>query len=156
MLSVAVVAGKKADAWGRKQLLFAGFLVLPVRGALYTLSDDRFWLLGVQLLDGVGAGLFSVLAPLVLADLMKGTGRFNLSLGALATVQGLGVALSSVVGGFIVAKAGYTVAFLSLAVVAAEALLLFFFLMPETKNLGSDEAAEADVPPGFANGVRAE
>jgi hypothetical protein len=25
---------------------------------LYTLSDDRFWLVAVQLLDGVGAGIF--------------------------------------------------------------------------------------------------
>jgi len=156
MLSVAVVAGKKADTWGRKQLLLAGFMVLPVRGVLYTLSDDRFWLLGVQLLDGIGAGLFSVLAPLVLADLMKGTGRFNLSLGALATVQGLGAALSSVVAGFIVVKAGYSFAFLLLAVVATGALLLFFFCMPETKNLSSNQGAEPGVRPGFASGARAE
>jgi MFS family permease len=93
---------------------------------------------------------------LVLADLMKGTGRFNLSLGALATVQGLGAALSSVVAGFIVVKAGYSFAFLLLAVVATGALLLFFFCMPETKNLSSNQGAEPGVRPGFASGARAE
>jgi len=61
---------------------------------LYTLSDNSFWLIGVQVLDGVGAGIFGALAPLVIADIMRGTGRYNLALGAIATVQGIGASLS--------------------------------------------------------------
>ena len=53
-----------------------------------------FWLIGVQVLDGVGAGIFGALAPLVIADIMRGTGRYNLALGAIATVQGIGASLS--------------------------------------------------------------
>jgi hypothetical protein len=45
--------------------------------SLAALSDDSFWLAGVQLLDGVGAGIFGALAPLVIGDVMRGTGRFN-------------------------------------------------------------------------------
>ncbi len=65
-------------------------LILPVRAILYTLSDDSFWLMSVQLLDGVGAGIFGALAPLVIADLMRGTGHYNLAQGLVATVQGIG------------------------------------------------------------------
>jgi MFS family permease len=115
MLPMALLVGAKADAWGRKPIFLAGFAILPIRGMLYTLSDDRFWLIGVQLLDGVGAGIFRVLAPLVVADLMRGTGRYNVSLGAIATVQGIGASLSNTVAGAVVVQAGYNVAFLTLA-----------------------------------------
>jgi hypothetical protein len=72
----------------RKPILLAALAVLPLRGVLYTLSDDRFWLVAVQLLDGVGNGILGAMTPLVVADLMRGTGRYNVSLGAIATVHG--------------------------------------------------------------------
>jgi hypothetical protein len=42
---------------------------------LCTFSNNSFWLISVQLLDGVGAGIFGALMPLVIADLMRDTGR---------------------------------------------------------------------------------
>jgi hypothetical protein len=87
MLPIALLVGRTADSWGRKPLFLAGFAILPIRAVLYTLSDNRFWLVGVQLLDGGGAGIFGALTPLVIADIMRGTGRYNLALGAIATAQ---------------------------------------------------------------------
>ncbi len=83
MVPVAWLVGAKADSWGRKPLLLAGFIILPLRGVLYVLSDNPYWLVGVQLLDGIGAGAFGALMPLVVKDLTQGTGRFNVSLGAI-------------------------------------------------------------------------
>jgi len=74
MLPIALLVGYKADIWGRKPLFLAGFAILPLRAVLYTLSDNSFWLIGVQLLDGVGAGIFGALTPLLVADIMRGTG----------------------------------------------------------------------------------
>jgi MFS family permease len=139
MLPMALLVGAKADAWGRKPIFLAAFAILPIRGMLYTLSDDRFWLMGVQLLDGVGAGIFGVLAPLVVADLMRGTGRYNVSLGAIATVQGIGASLSNAVAGAVVVQAGYNVAFLTLAGFASVAFAIFLFAMPETKPQGAQD-----------------
>ena len=68
--------GGKPTAWGREAIFLAGFAILPLRAVLYTFSERAgFWLIGVQLLDGVGAGIFGALAPLVVADIMRGTGR---------------------------------------------------------------------------------
>ncbi len=78
-----------------------------------------YWLVAVQLLDGVGAGIFGALFPVIVKDLTQGTGRFNVSLGALSTVFGLGAALSNSLAGFVVQQAGYNAAFLTLAGVAA-------------------------------------
>lgn len=132
MVPMALLAGAKADVWGRKPLLLAGFLILPLRGLLYTFSDDPYWLVAVQLLDGVGAGLFGALFPVMVKDLTLGSGHFNVSLGALTTAFGLGAALSNGLAGFVVEAAGYSAAFLTLAGVAAAAFLLLLIGVPET------------------------
>jgi MFS family permease len=132
MVPMAILVGRKANRWGRKPLLLAGFFVLAIRGALYTFSDDPYWLVGVQLLDGVGAGLFGALMPLIVADLMEGTGRFNIAQGAVMTAQGIGASLSTTLAGLIVVEAGYAAAFLTLAAIAAAALALYWLAMPET------------------------
>jgi MFS family permease len=124
MIPMATLVGRKADSWGRKPLVLAAFAILPLRASLYTFSDDRFWLVGVQLLGGVGAGLYSVLFVLVVADLTRGSGHFNLAQGAVNTAHGLGAALSAALAGFIVVRAGYSVAFLTLGAIAAGGFLL--------------------------------
>jgi predicted MFS family arabinose efflux permease len=136
MVPAALLVGAKADLWGRKPLLLAGFLILPLRGVLYTLSDDAYWLVAVQLLDGVGAGLFGALFPIMVKDLTQGTGHFNISLGALTTAFGLGAALSNGLAGFVVQEAGYSAAFLTLAGIAAVAVVLLGVGVPETQRSG--------------------
>jgi hypothetical protein len=78
----------------------------------------------VQILDGVGLGLFDALLALELADVMRGTRRYNVSRGVvIGTIQGIGGSLSNGVAGLIVVTAGYDIAFLALAALAAMALL---------------------------------
>ena len=132
MLPVALAVGRTADRIGRKPILLVGFAVLPVRALLYTLSDNAAWLIAVQLLDGIGAGIFGAITPLLIADLMRGSGRYNLAQGAVATMQGLGASLSGLAAGVIVDHLGYSAAFLSFGAAACAALLALFFVMPET------------------------
>ena len=68
---------------------------------------------------------------------MRGTGRYNLAQGAIATTQGVGAAISALAAGEVTDHFGYSVSFLFLGAVAALAWLVFFALMPETR----DEAA---------------
>ena len=96
----------------------------------------------MQLLDGIGAGIFGVVSVLVVADLTKGTGRFNLTQGALATATGVGAGLSNLLAGFVVKAAGFDAGFLTLAAIAAAAALFFALAMPET--LQTDRPALGD------------
>jgi MFS family permease len=137
MVPVAAIAGRLTDVWGRKSIFLIGFISLPIRGVLFTLSDQPSFVISVQILDGVGAALFGVLSVLVVADLTKGTGRFNITQGAIATATGVGASLSMLLAGLIVEYAGYQAAFLSLAAVATVALLIFWTLMPETKEFAT-------------------
>jgi MFS family permease len=132
MLPIAVLVGRTADSWGRKPLFLVGFGILPIRAVLYTFSDNSAWLIGIQLLDGVGAGIFGALSPLVIADIMRGTGRYNLAQGAIATAQGIGASVSGFFAGVIVDHFGYSPAFVALATVAAIALAVLAIAMPET------------------------
>ena len=135
IIPVAILVGATADAWGRKPILLLGLAALPIRGLLYTLSDDASWLIAVQILDGVGMGVYDTMVPLILADVMRGTGRYNVSRGIVGTVQGVGGSLSNVVAGLIVVYQGYNTAFLALAAVASTAFLFVLLAMPETMNL---------------------
>jgi MFS family permease len=101
------------------------------RGALSP-SDNAFWLIAIQLLDGVGAGIYQALTPLVIADVMHGTGRYNLAQGAVATTQGIGASISAPAAG--VAVFGYSVSFLALGAAAAIAFAVFFCFMSETRD----------------------
>ncbi|MBI0476169.1 MFS transporter [Sphingomonas sp. MA1305] len=133
MVPVAIIVGRHTESWGTKPIFLVAFAVLAMRGALYTVSDDPYWLVGVQALDGVGAGIFGALFPVIIADLTDGTGRFNVSQGAVATTQSLGAALSASLAGSVIIWAGYSVSFLTLAAIAVAGLLLYLLAMPETK-----------------------
>jgi MFS family permease len=144
MIPVAVLASRYAETWGRRPVFLIGFAVLPVRGLLYCLSVNPYYLVAVQLLDGVGAGTYGVVSVLVVSDLTQGTGRFNFTQGVLATATGVGAGLSNLIAGFIVKAAGFDAGFLSLAVVAAVGCLFFALAMPETRR--AENQPEAAVP----------
>ena len=131
-------SGIKAGQWGRKPLLLMAFGALPVRGVLYTMTNAASSLIAIQVLDGIAAAIFGVVSVLVIADLTKGTGRFNLTLGAVTTAVGIGAALSQSIAGGIVHRFGYHAGFLFLAAVAAVALMLLWGAMPETQNASMD------------------
>jgi predicted MFS family arabinose efflux permease len=123
----------RADRIGRKPLLLAAIAALVMRGVLFTLSANAAWVLTVQVLDGVGIGLFDALLPLILADIMRGTGRYNVARGLVGTVQGIGGSVSQAVGGFAVIWAGYDAAFLLLAGIAVVPFLLVLVAVRETQ-----------------------
>jgi MFS family permease len=132
---VAVVApwvGRSAQRWGRRPLLLVGFAMVPLRGILFAVVTDPVWLVAVQLLDGITASVFGVMVPLVVADVTRGTGRFNLSLGIVGTATGIGASLSTTLAGYVSDHLGSSVAFLGLAAIAAAGLALVWTLMPET------------------------
>ena len=155
MVPVALIASKLAASWGRKPVFLIGFAVLPVRGLLYCLSTNPVYLVAVQLLDGIGAGIFGVVSVLVVADLTRGTGRFNLTQGALATATGLGAGLSNLVAGFIVKEVGFDAGFITLALIAAASTLFFALAMPETLQSDLDAPAHRASLTPLATGTAA-
>src|SRR5262249_62204268 len=77
--------GRKAQAWGRRPILLIGFGALAIRGVLFATVTDPFLLVAVQIFDGITAAVFSVIVPLIVADVAFGSGHFNLALGIIGT-----------------------------------------------------------------------
>jgi len=136
MVPIAMLVGAKADSWGHKRFFLVALAILPLRAILYTLSDARGWLVAVQLLDGIGAGIFGAIMPVIVADLMRNTGRFNVAQGAVITAQTIGAALSTALAGMVVVHWGYSAGFLTLGMIAAVGLVLCWLLLPEPRDRG--------------------
>lgn len=156
MVPFATLVGAKADRWGHKRFFLAALLILPLRGVLYTLSDNPFWLVGVQLLDGVGAGIFGAIFPVIVADLMRNTGRFNIAQGAVITAQSIGAALSTTLAGFVVVGAGYSAAFITLGAVAAIGAAVCFVALPETRQIADGDPLPRGKTATAASAIAAE
>jgi MFS family permease len=134
MIPVALWAGSRADQGGRRRLLLIACLALPVRALLCAMVTDPRGLMVAEVLDGISSGLIGVAVPLVVADLTWGSGRTQTALGALNSLQGLGGALSGLLGGLLVSLLNWNDAFLALAVPAVAAAGLALWLQ-ETRDV---------------------
>ena len=131
MLLSSIVVGRRADAWGYRWLLAAGFVLLPIQAVLTLVWHQAYWLTGVQFVGGISSGLFAALTPLWLADATSGTGRYNLAQGAMGTLRALGVTSSGLLSEILVTRLGYNAAYLGCAIVGGLTLLLLWFALPD-------------------------
>jgi MFS family permease len=132
-------AGRQADTWGRRPLLLVGFAALPIRALVFASTTNPVILTAAQLLDGVSGTMLGVLTALIVADLTRGTGRFNLAQGFVGTMSGVGASLSTTLSGIVAGGLGRAAGFLGIAAVALAAVLLLWLLMPETKPSNSNK-----------------
>jgi MFS family permease len=135
---VAVLApwvGRTANSWGRRPLLLIGLSVVPIRSTFFALTTDPALLVLIQLLDGLTGAVLGVMTALVIADLTKGTGRFNLAQGLVGTVSGVGAALSTSMSGLVVERLGHMAGFLSVTTVGVIAIAILWVFLPETRPL---------------------
>ncbi|WP_392538012.1 MFS transporter [Legionella sp. 227] len=135
MVVVAFSLGFIINKIGRKPIFLFSFIFLILRAFLFSITESSFHLLIIQLLDGISAGIFGVVAVVIVSDLASGTGRFNFLLGTLGLCVGIGSSLSNIIAGFIAKIYGFHVGFISLSFIAAIGLILYTFTMPETRTL---------------------
>lgn len=125
--------GRKADAWGRRPWLLLCFGALALRGIIFALTSDPYFVVAAQILDGVSAAALAVLFPLIIADITRDTGRFNLALGIVGSAMGIGAAMSTTFAGYAFDHVGGMATFLGLAAIAAAGFAAVAALMPETR-----------------------
>ena len=139
----AAAVGKWSARWGPRPLLLIGFAALPVRGVLYTLTNSVPLLVAIQVLDGVVNSIFGVASAVLIADRTRGSGHFNLAMGAVGTVISIGVALSNSVAGLITQHAGFQASFLTLAGIALLAFLCLLVFVPNSSRTASVTRGQA-------------
>jgi MFS family permease len=135
-LAVAAFAptvGRLADSWGRRPLLYLCFGAVAARGVLFALVGSPYVIVAVQALDGISAAVLGVTIPLIVADIMRGTGRFNLGLGIVGSAVGIGAAVSTTIAGYVADHFGSSIAFCGLATIALCGFVPIW-LLPETRQ----------------------
>ncbi|SIQ77330.1 Predicted arabinose efflux permease, MFS family [Rhizobium sp. RU35A] len=125
MILVAALAPMLIRRFGLLLIFLVALSALPLRGLLAG-SFSGFWVIyPVQFLDGVGAGLLGILTPVAVEHMLKGTGRFNLGLASVMTIQGVGASLSNVVAGWLVTKGGFALSHFVGGGIAFLAMIIF-------------------------------
>ena len=127
--------GRAADTWGRRPLLLLGLGAVPIRSTLFAFTADPTLSVAIQTLDGLSGATLGVLTTLVIADLTKGTGRFNLAQALVATLSAVGASLSTSMSGLVVSRYGDMAGFLSVTAIGLIAVATLLVFMPETKPL---------------------
>ncbi|MBV8870303.1 MAG: MFS transporter [Acetobacteraceae bacterium] len=125
--------GRLAETWGRRPVTLIGIAALPVRTALLAMNSSPAALVCYQTLDGISASVIGVMLPLIVADLTRHGGRFNLGMGIMGLAVGVGATLSNAVGGTIANRLGASAAFAALGVAGLVCFVLVWLRMPNTK-----------------------
>lgn len=141
MVPVALAAGRLVDRWGRKPVMAVAFWVLPLRILSYAFVHSPWALVGLQLLDGVGAGIYGVAIVSMSADLTRGKGGFNTLMGLFATAVAVGGVLGPLMTGMLIQHLGFVMMFVLFAGLATAGALWFQLAVPET---GDREALDAE------------
>jgi MFS family permease len=136
-LIVALISpwvGHNAQIFGRRPFLIVAFGALALRGLLFALVTNPYLLVAVQVLDGITAATLGIMVPLMVADITRGTGRFNLAQGIVGTAVGIGASISPTLAGYLTDAFGNATAFSGLALIAALGFAGVWALMPETRK----------------------
>ncbi|RYE64011.1 MAG: MFS transporter [Oxalobacteraceae bacterium] len=138
MIVMALAAPFLIRRFGLATVFIIALLALPIRGAIAGSFSNFAVIFPVQILDGVGAGLIGIATPIAAERILAGTGRFNVGLAAVMTVQGIGASLSNVVAGWLTDVGGYGLAYWVHGGVAALAVAAFLAgrksIAPSQKN----------------------
>jgi MFS family permease len=125
MMLVSLIATHVGEKRGYWLLLLLSFIALPIRGLLAAFVINKWGVYPVQILDGIGAGLQSVVVPGLVARILHGSGRVNVGQGAVMTAQGIGASLSPLIGGWMAQEIGYSAMFLVLGSFALGSIALW-------------------------------
>ncbi|ETB07583.1 major facilitator transporter, partial [Mycobacterium avium subsp. silvaticum ATCC 49884] len=144
MVPASLLAMRIAATRGYWPAILIALTALPVRGVLAASVITSWGVIPVQVLDGIGAGMLSVAVPGLVARILDGTGHINVGQGAVMAAQGLGGALSPVLGGAVAQHLGFRAAFLLLAGLSLGALIIWVAFAPMLRRAARLPAAPSD------------
>jgi MFS family permease len=137
MVPASLVAMRIAQTRGYWLAILIAFTALPVRALIAAGVITTWGVMPVQILDGVGAGMLSVAVPGLVARILDGTGHINVGQGAIMAAQGLGGALSPVLGGYVAQIFGYPTAFITLGAFSLGSLIIWLGFASLLRTVGN-------------------
>ena len=134
MVPMSLVAAWLAKRRGTPELLLISCVVLAFRAVLASIVSGPWWIIVVEVMDGVGAGLISVAGPIAITELTYGGGRTQTALGSLGALRELAAAASALIGGAVATRVGWNAALAIMAVPPVVAIPLLIGIMRRQAN----------------------
>ena len=128
--TLIVSAGRLGDAVGRRRLLLAGIALFTLASALCAAAPSLTLLIAARALQGLGAAAMMALTLAMAGDIAP-QGRTGAVMGMLGTMSALGTALGPVLGGLLIAQAGWPAIFVALLAPGVLALLFAWRFLPD-------------------------
>ncbi|CDZ79507.1 putative 3-phenylpropionic acid transporter [Legionella massiliensis] len=125
MVPISLITARFSRYHEIKKILSLAFILLPIRIFLLCITTNTNWLLVIQILDGIGTGIYGVAICLLCENLALGKKVFNTLLSTMQTALALGGLFGVFIQGFLLQYFGFFNTFLCLALIAVLAAILF-------------------------------
>ena len=125
--------GALGDRYGRKLALTVGLVLFGLSSVVAAFADSANTLIAARALMGVGGALIMPSTLSIITNVFSGPERGR-AIAAWAAVAGLGIVLGPVLGGFLLENFWWGSVFLINVFVVIAAIILGFFLIPESKD----------------------
>lgn len=137
-----ILVGPMADLFGKRRILVAGMALFTVASALGALAPGITALIGLRILQGIGACAGTVLARAMILDHYRPPASTRI-LGYLAIGISIGPIIAPTAGGLLFELAGWRMSFWALAGLGLANTALAMWLLPADPGTGSNSAGLA-------------
>ncbi|MCU1682184.1 MAG: Drug resistance transporter, EmrB/QacA subfamily [Amycolatopsis sp.] len=128
-----MLAGSTADRLGRRRVFQAGLVLFTAGSLACSLAPDLPWLVGFRVVQGLGASMLNPVALSILTTTFTDQRERTRAIGVWSGTIGLSLALGPVVGGLLVASAGWRSVFWINIPVGVAAIVATGLFVPESR-----------------------
>ncbi|MEY9844591.1 EmrB/QacA subfamily drug resistance transporter [Streptacidiphilus sp. BW17] len=128
-----MLAGSTADRIGRRRVFQAGLALFTAGSLACSLASSLGWLITFRVVQGLGASMLNPVALSIITHAFPDPRERARAIGLWGTTVGLSLAAGPVVGGFLVASAGWRSIFWINIPVGVAALVFTAVFVPESR-----------------------
>jgi EmrB/QacA subfamily drug resistance transporter len=128
-----MLAGSTADRLGRRRVFQAGLALFTAGSLACSLAPGLSWLIAFRAVQGLGASMLNPVALSILTTTFTDPRERARAIGVWTGTMGISLALGPVVGGVLVASAGWRSVFWINVPVGAAAIVLTALYVPESR-----------------------
>jgi len=133
MASLLMFAGSMGDRLGRRRVFVTGLVLFSAASVLCALAPTVELLIAARALQGVGASMLNPVAMSIITNTFTDPRERAQAVGVWGAVFGISMALGPIVGGALVAAAGWEAIFLLNLPIGVAAMLLALRFIPESR-----------------------
>ena len=131
--SLLILSGSVADRFGRRRVFQTGLAAFTVGSLLCSLAPGLGWLVAFRMLQAVGGSMMNPVAVSIITNTFTDPRERARAIGIWGAVFGLSIAAGPVLGGLLVASAGWRGIFWVNVPIGVAAIVLTALFVPESR-----------------------